>query len=413
MNIMIRHFFSNDQNQLAGSVNLQESTIDSILRVRSAESGEEYEVGYIHFRKLLVKDFSMPHIKAQINYDLEAIYDRDREFIFNLDGIYFRERVAHTELNHGKYLSFIISTIFSAMDGASSMDLDALTYDLSTGEKLKLDRIIDSKSFDKLSKNIISTVRKKYSSFTWGDGSPVFETKNQTGYSFKEFDQWLKGLKIDNDICFTINQDSLNFYFYTNQLICCGRSMLKVQIPFTELKKYATKDSPINFFNNLHSTWGKIKSSFGPLWFDATKSALEEYVQKENSSFYTVAQLPDYARSELESYFPGRDFSAVKIYKSVPLNSLKTQIGVINMITDLLGGVKPAAQTFGNNIYFEDFEPGRLVDRRTLMHELVHVIQYSKLGYDRFKKQYVESVAAGLSYYEIPLELEASMRISK
>jgi hypothetical protein len=47
------------------------------------------------------------------------------------------------------------------------------------------------------------------------------------------------------------------------------------------------------------------------------------------------------------------------------------------------------------------------LDPRTLFHELVHVIQYEKLGLRGFATKYVRGFLAGGSYWEIPLERNA------
>ena len=46
-------------------------------------------------------------------------------------------------------------------------------------------------------------------------------------------------------------------------------------------------------------------------------------------------------------------------------------------------------------------------DNRTLFHELVHVVQYEKLGLDEFAAKYVKGFLSGGSYEAIPLERNA------
>jgi hypothetical protein len=46
-------------------------------------------------------------------------------------------------------------------------------------------------------------------------------------------------------------------------------------------------------------------------------------------------------------------------------------------------------------------------DNRTLFHELVHVVQYEKLGLAEFAAKYVKGFLSGGSYEAIPLEMNA------
>lgn len=47
------------------------------------------------------------------------------------------------------------------------------------------------------------------------------------------------------------------------------------------------------------------------------------------------------------------------------------------------------------------------LDRETLFHELVHVVQYRVLGLKRFARLYVNGFLKGGGYKRIPLELQA------
>jgi hypothetical protein len=47
------------------------------------------------------------------------------------------------------------------------------------------------------------------------------------------------------------------------------------------------------------------------------------------------------------------------------------------------------------------------LNERTLFHELVHVVQYAKLGLDTFAAKYVTGFLKGGSYEAIPLEMNA------
>jgi hypothetical protein len=46
-------------------------------------------------------------------------------------------------------------------------------------------------------------------------------------------------------------------------------------------------------------------------------------------------------------------------------------------------------------------------DDRLLFHELVHVVQYAKLGLNNFAAKYVKGFLSGGSYGAIPLEMNA------
>jgi hypothetical protein len=153
----------------------------------------------------------------------------------------------------------------------------------------------------------------------------------------------------------------------------------------------------------------EVINQIGPLWFDATYNALKQYVNSNKVKPIRFFDLPDWAQKELRNSFPNNysELTKINIYADIPLNSLKSKIGLINKITDMLGGVPPGAQTFENNIYFESFYIGKSTDEETLIHELVHVMQYSSYGYDGFKEIYVNAVREGKGYYDIPLEKEA------
>jgi len=151
----------------------------------------------------------------------------------------------------------------------------------------------------------------------------------------------------------------------------------------------------------------EILNRIGPAWFDLTYAACIKYVNDHNIQPVKIENLPSYAEQELSYIFNQDLLAQVKIYFPVPLNSLKTEIGWINKITDLLGGVKPGAQTFYNQIFIEDFTTGLFEDRKMLAHEIVHVAQYLELGYEGFKEQYIRAISEGKTYYQIPLEVEA------
>src|SRR5713101_8276552 len=61
-----------------------------------------------------------------------------------------------------------------------------------------------------------------------------------------------------------------------------------------------------------------------------------------------------------------------------------------------------AAITFVDTVVFH--EP---IVNRTLFHELVHVVQYDKLGLEEFAARYVNGFLTGGSYEAIPLERNA------
>ncbi|GJQ31733.1 MAG: hypothetical protein HBSAPP04_05720 [Ignavibacteriaceae bacterium] len=396
MKITIDYPEWNSQSNLIGSSILFTEKKSSVIQPANME---------YHENKIFVKEAINNNFVENINRELSGIYELALADHNGWGWGCIKELHTNSCVNAGPFLSLWTNSLVRTPAGTFS-EIRNLNFNTVTSEKLKLDQVVSPNQYDKIMTQIRKKIRNdKKLIRSFGEG--MFYDGKKLNEQWYNFDSWLETARITPETEFSFTKDSLYiFIFAENTLFWYSRHLI-IAIPFSELKSYAAEGSPIEYFNNLQSAWGKIKSSFGPLWFDATKSALEEHVQKESSIFYTVAQLPDYARSEIESYFPGKDFSAVKIYKSVPLNSLKTKIGVINTITDLLGGVKPAAQTFGNNIYFEDFEPGRLEDRWTLLHELVHVIQYSKLGYNGFRDAYVKAVAGGMSYYQIPLEIEA------
>lgn len=159
--------------------------------------------------------------------------------------------------------------------------------------------------------------------------------------------------------------------------------------------------------NVIEQAKENIINKLGPTWFDFLKSFLNEYIIKNNIENIKVKDLPDYAQSELQRVFDNNLLERVNIYFPIPLNSFKSKIGLINKINQIFGGVPPSAQTFGNNIYLENFDVRIFEDRQRLAHEIVHVYQYKKYGYEGFKNIYKQALLEGKTYEQVPLELEA------
>lgn len=153
-----------------------------------------------------------------------------------------------------------------------------------------------------------------------------------------------------------------------------------------------------------------VVMNVGSFWFDLTASTLEDYVNDHNIQPIRISDLSSNAQRELQATFPESVLSSVVIYNGIPLTSLRERIGLINYVTDLVGGVPPAGQTFGTRVYLQDFDVSDVDDRRNLAHELVHVSQYVELGYEGFRTAYLEAIAQQIPFeqYEgIPLEVDA------
>jgi len=405
------HSYSSDDNsRLIGSVVLEESKLCTLLTVWREDRKENDPYGYVNTRFLTIKKMLDKSIQEKINLELSKVYDRYWSDIQIVEGRPSgRAITSFCELNESKFASFLVEQFYYAPDLTSSMHLTGLTFDLSTGNKLKLSSIIDPEHFKNISVKVIKAVKDEIKRNETSDYQFYFFNSEAKEEEWVNHDDWLKNFRISNKTCFTLSNKYLNLYFPYSKGHIVGNIMI-VQIQFEELKNFAPDYSPVKYFTNLNSVWGKIKAGIGPIWFDATKNAIEDYVQKENSPFYTLNELPDTCKYRIAQLFPGEQFENVKIYRSIPLNSLKSKIGLINTITDYLGGVAPSAQTFNNNIYFESFQLDNPEDEQTLIHELMHVLQYKSLGYIGFRDEYLKSISAGLSYYQIPLEIEAFNR---
>jgi hypothetical protein len=133
-----------------------------------------------------------------------------------------------------------------------------------------------------------------------------------------------------------------------------------------------------------------------------------EYIERQHQTYRGMAvPLDDHQRSAMQPFFP-----------AFALDSTRVVVLVGERVSN--PPFYPEPQRMG-------FEPGSLPDfslmtaitfvdtvvshepftDRLLFHELVHVVQYQKLGLEKFATNYVRGFLSGGSYVAIPLEMNA------
>lgn len=132
------------------------------------------------------------------------------------------------------------------------------------------------------------------------------------------------------------------------------------------------------------------------------------YIQKQRQLFIArAAVLNPTQKAALQSFFPASALDSARI---VVLSNqhVSNPYFCANLVAmgfppgSLPDFSQMAAITFVETIVSH----GQLTDR-TLFHELVHVVQYIKLGLPTFAAKYVKGFLKGGSYEAIPLEMNA------
>jgi hypothetical protein len=133
-----------------------------------------------------------------------------------------------------------------------------------------------------------------------------------------------------------------------------------------------------------------------------------EYIEKQRqTSRGRAVPLDDHLRSAMQPFFPASALASTRVL--------------------VLAGSRVSNPPFYPELQRMGFEPGSLPDfslmtaitfvdtlvshepftERLLFHELVHVVQYQKLGLLEFAAKYVRGFLNGGSYVAIPLEMNA------
>ena len=132
------------------------------------------------------------------------------------------------------------------------------------------------------------------------------------------------------------------------------------------------------------------------------------YIQKQRQLFIprTVLLNPD-QKAALQPFFPASTLDSSRVgtlaIERVPNPYFYPQLLAMGFTPESLPDFSQmAAVTFVDTIVSH----GKL-NERTLFHELVHVVQYEKLGLGAFAAKYVRGFLSGGSYEAIPLEMNA------
>jgi hypothetical protein len=119
----------------------------------------------------------------------------------------------------------------------------------------------------------------------------------------------------------------------------------------------------------------------------------------------TSEPLPDAFRALLELHFLPETLSAARLTRVHRIENpdFYAQLDQIPLDFRSMAGI-----TYDDTILVSDSSVRGPIPISLLVHELVHVVQYSILGIEEFAKQYVTGWAQnGFDYYKIPLEIQA------
>jgi hypothetical protein len=132
------------------------------------------------------------------------------------------------------------------------------------------------------------------------------------------------------------------------------------------------------------------------------------YIQKQRQLFIARAvHLNPNQKADLQSFFPASALDSARVLvlatQRVPNPYFYAQLLAMGFTPESLPDFSQmAAVTFVDTIVSH----GQLTER-TLFHELVHLVQYTKLGLPAFAAKYVTGFLKGGSYEAIPLEVNA------
>jgi hypothetical protein len=132
------------------------------------------------------------------------------------------------------------------------------------------------------------------------------------------------------------------------------------------------------------------------------------YIDQQRQAYrHTAVPLDQNQRATMQSFFPVSSVDSIRVVvlsggrvSNPPFYAELQKMGFkpdsLPDFTDM------AAITFVDTIVFH--QP---IENRLLFHELVHVVQYAKLGLAEFAAKYVKGFLTGGSYGAIPLERNA------
>jgi hypothetical protein len=134
----------------------------------------------------------------------------------------------------------------------------------------------------------------------------------------------------------------------------------------------------------------------------ALSKPVQHYIHTQRDRLKSCStSIPDLDKARLSLYFSDDDLRRARIVLSDPLPIPEPPlVGVIRRFGfDFPGIAGTAAITFDNVIACREHPSASL-----LFHELVHTVQYRRLGVPAFARQYVRGFLATKRYRDIPLE---------
>jgi len=133
-----------------------------------------------------------------------------------------------------------------------------------------------------------------------------------------------------------------------------------------------------------------------------------EYIQNQRQSYQgNASPIDKNQKAIMAPFFPESILNSTRVAvltgEQLSNPSLYGQLVAMGFEASLLPNFSEmAAITFVDTIVFH-----QTIQNRTLFHELVHVVQYERLGLAEFAARYVNGFLKGGSYETIPLERNA------
>ncbi len=133
-----------------------------------------------------------------------------------------------------------------------------------------------------------------------------------------------------------------------------------------------------------------------------------DYIEQQRRTYRSRAvALDGHERSAMHPFFPASILDTARVVvlagERVANPSLYRELVKMGFGTELL----PDFATMGAITFVDTVASHGPYNNRTLFHELVHVVQYEKLGLAGFAAKYVNGFLGGGSYDAIPLEMNA------
>jgi hypothetical protein len=133
-----------------------------------------------------------------------------------------------------------------------------------------------------------------------------------------------------------------------------------------------------------------------------------EYIEQQRQTYRgSAVPLDAHQRSAMQPFFPASVLDSARVVvlagKRVSNSPFYGQLVAMGFET----GSLPNFSLMAAITYVDTVVSNKPFTDRLLFHELVHVVQYEKLGLAKFAAKYVKGFLSGGSYEAIPLEMNA------